>query len=62
MTVRASGDDGQTWTTVREIHAGPSAYSCLVALPDATVGLLYECGEKTPYERIELARFAIGGD
>jgi sialidase-1 len=57
MTVRVSGDDGQTWTTVNEIHAGPSAYSCLVLLPDQSVGLLYECGTKNPYERIELARF-----
>ena len=66
MTVRVSDDDGRTWATSREIHAGPSAYSCLVMLPNAVapkkVGLLYECGTKTPYERIELARFAVGMD
>jgi sialidase-1 len=59
MTVRVSSDDGATWTSLREIYAGPSAYSCLVALPDKTVGLLYECGVKRAYERIELAQFKL---
>jgi sialidase-1 len=59
MTVRVSDDDGQTWPTSLRIHDGPAAYSCLVALPDGSVGLLYECGEKTPYDRIELARFTL---
>ncbi|MEA2709439.1 MAG: sialidase [Phycisphaerales bacterium] len=59
MTVRVSEDDGATWKSSTEIYAGPSAYSCLVALPDETVGLLYECGTKKAYERIELARFKL---
>jgi sialidase-1 len=59
MTVRASEDDGATWTRSKEIYGGPSAYSCLVALPEQTVGLLYECGTKHAYERIELARFKL---
>jgi sialidase-1 len=57
MTVRFSTDDAATWPTSLVIHPGPSAYSCLVALPDAAAGLLYECGEKNAYERIELMRF-----
>jgi sialidase-1 len=59
MTVRASDDDGQTWPTTLRIYEGPAAYSCLVALPDGQVGLLYECGEKTSYDRIEFARFRL---
>jgi len=59
MTVRLSPDDGQTWPDARLIHAGPSAYSCLVVLPDKTIGCLYECGEGHPYERISLARFPL---
>ena len=52
MTLRTSDDGGATWTTVDVLHAGPAAYSCLVALPDGRVGCLFECGEKSPYETI----------
>jgi sialidase-1 len=41
------------------LHAGPSAYSCLAALPDGTVLCLYEGGERSPYERISLARLSL---
>jgi sialidase-1 len=57
MTVRISDDDGQTWPRSLVIHPGPSAYSCLVALADGSVGLLFECGEEKAYERIDFARF-----
>jgi sialidase-1 len=59
MTVRMSRDDAATWPVAKLIHAGPSAYSCLVVLPNGMLGLLYECGEKTPYERIEFARMKL---
>ena len=57
MTVRLSYDDGQTWPVARQLHAGPSAYSCLTVLSDMTAGCLYERGEKGPYEKITFARF-----
>jgi sialidase-1 len=60
MTVRESRDEGQTWSDGRVVWDGPAAYSCLVKLQDGQVGLLYEAGEKKPYERIELARFGMG--
>jgi sialidase-1 len=59
MTVRLSYDDGATWPVARLLHAGPSAYSCLAALPDGTVGCLYEQGAKSPYEKITFARFTL---
>jgi sialidase-1 len=59
MTVRISYDEGKTWPVSRVLHAGPAAYSCLVMLPDGSVGCLFERGEKTPYESITLARFRI---
>jgi sialidase-1 len=59
MTVRLSYDDGATWPVAKELHAGPSAYSALAALPDRTIGCLYERGEKSPYERIAFARFSL---
>jgi sialidase-1 len=58
MTVRMSYDDGNTWPIVRTVHPGPSAYSCLVSLPDGSIGLLYEGGAWV-YEGINFARFDV---
>ncbi|MFH1269310.1 MAG: sialidase family protein, partial [Planctomycetota bacterium] len=41
------------------IHSGPSAYSCLTVLKDGTIGLLYENGQKTAYEKLTFARFNV---
>ena len=57
MTVRLSYDDGQSWPVARTVHPGPSAYCCLAALPDGSIGLLYEGGDKDCYECISYARF-----
>ena len=59
MTVRLSGDDGRTWAASRVVFPGPSAYSCLAALPDGNVGCLFEGGEEHAYEKIMLARFGL---
>ncbi len=59
MTVRASFDDGRSWPVSRLVTPGPAAYSSLAALPHAEAGLLYETGEKSPYERIVFARFNL---
>ncbi len=59
LTVRVSADDGATWPIARVVHEGPAAYSSLVALPDAAVGLLFERGERSPYERITFARLPL---
>jgi sialidase-1 len=60
MTVRVSYDEGATWAVSRVIHVGPAAYSSLAELPDAAVGLLYERGERSPYEKITFALFRVG--
>lgn len=59
MTVRLSYDEGKTWPVSKLIHAGPAAYSCLTVLADGTIGLLYERGEKSAYEKITFARFNL---
>ena len=59
MTVRLSYDEGQTWAVSRVINDGPSAYSSLVVLPDRSIGLLFERGDRSPYERITFARFTL---
>ena len=60
MTVRISYDDGSTWPAARTVHPGPSAYCCLAAFQDGSIGLLYECGDDSPYERVSFARFDLG--
>jgi sialidase-1 len=59
MTVRLSYDEGLTWAISRVLHEGPSAYSSMVMLPDRSIGLLFERGDRSPYERITFARFTL---
>src|SRR5262249_35882504 len=59
LTVRLSYDEGESWPLSRVIHEGPAAYSSLVALPDRSIGVLFERGERSPYERITFARFTL---
>jgi sialidase-1 len=59
MTVRLSHDEGATWPIAKLLHAGPSAYSALAALPGGTLGCLYERGTRSPYERLTFARFTL---
>ncbi len=60
MMVRLSYDEGQTWPVARVLHAGPAAYSSLVVLPDRSIGLLFERGDRSAYEGIAFARFTLG--
>ena len=55
MTVRLSRDDGKTWAHAKVIHPGPAAYSNLIELNKKEIGLLYERGDKTPYDTITFA-------
>ncbi len=59
MTVRASFDEGQTWTHSRVLHTGPSAYSDLAVLANGEIACLYEAGDQHPYESITFARFPL---
>jgi sialidase-1 len=59
ITVRASFDEGETWPCSRLLDPRPGAYSCLAVLPDGTIGMLYEAGEKGPYENLVFARFPL---
>jgi sialidase-1 len=59
MTVRVSYDEGETWPVSRVVHEGPAAYSSLVALPERAIGLLFERGDRTPYESITFARLTL---
>ena len=52
LTIRASYDEGKTWPWIKTVFPGPSAYSSLTRLENGNVGLLFEAGEKNPYEHI----------
>lgn len=55
-TVFLSYDEGKTWPVKRVLCKGAFAYSCLTALPDGTIGCLYEA-EGT--SKIIFARFTL---
>lgn len=59
MSVWASFDRGRTWPVKRLVYAGPSAYSSLAADKKGNIYLLFEKGEKRPYETIALAKFDL---
>ena len=59
MAIRRSDDDGVTWRTCRKISGLHAAYSSMAMLDAATVGLLYETGDWSPYGRIELVAVPV---
>ena len=59
LTIRRSADRGGTWRTERVIEKGPAAYSDMAQLTDGRIAVLFETGEKDPYERIDLEIFEL---
>jgi sialidase-1 len=59
LTIRVSYDEGATWKVSKVLFPGPSAYSCLAVLPDKSIACLFECGEKSAYEKISLAHIPL---
>jgi len=59
MTVSVSNDNGETWPVKKVIYEGPSAYSCLTILPNGKIGLLYENGKESPYEKISFTSLDV---
>lgn len=59
MTIQLSRDEGVTWPVSRVLHEGPAAYSCLAILPDGQIGILYERGDETPYQKVTFAKFPL---
>lgn len=59
MTVKMSYDECRSWPVARLVNEGKSGYSDLAALPDMTIGLLYENGKKQYWEKITFARFTL---
>jgi sialidase-1 len=58
MTVKLSEDNGATWPRSLVLFEGQSAYSCITEMGPNQFAILYEAGEKDPYDRIVFQRFA----
>ncbi len=58
LVLRISRDEGKTWHDEIVIHDKAAAYSDVTVLPDRTVLVLFENGDRIgePYQRISLAR------
>ena len=54
LTLRSSPDGGKSWNEGVVITPSLAAYSDVVVLKSGDVGVLFETGEKSAYERIEL--------
>ncbi len=59
LTVKASRDGGKTWTTGHQIHAGPAAYSDIVMVSDTHLGVFYENGASSSYEKISFVTIPV---
>lgn len=56
LTLRMSYDEGRSWPVHREIYSGPSGYSQLAVLADATILMLCETGTYDYREALTLVR------
>lgn len=52
MTLKRSLDNGETWSVLKTLFAGPSAYSDLTLLSTGNLGCFYEAGNDNPYQGI----------
>lgn len=52
MTLTVSQNDGATFERAIPVYRSHAAYSDIVVLPDGSIGVFYENGEKNAYERI----------
>jgi sialidase-1 len=59
MTLRMSFDEGKTWSGLKVLFPGPSAYSDLTILSSGDIGCLYEAGDVSPYQGIVFQRVTL---
>ncbi len=59
LTLKASFDDCKNWSNSKLIYAGPAAYSCLAKLPNGKIGMFFEAGQKSAYEKLVFIAFNV---
>ncbi|MDD2247629.1 MULTISPECIES: sialidase family protein [unclassified Proteiniphilum] len=57
LMLKVSLDDCRSWSNGKLVYEGPAAYSCITRLADGRVGLFFEAGEKSPYEKMIFISF-----
>jgi len=57
LMLKASFDDCKDWSNSKLIYAGPAAYSCLAKLPNGKIGMFFEAGQKSAYEKLVFVAF-----
>ena len=57
LTLKVSLDECQSWSNAKLIYAGPGAYSCLTKLSDGKIGMFFEAGKKSAYEKMVFVSF-----
>lgn len=55
LTVQASADNGRSWHKVACVREGLAAYSDLCTFKNGDIGVIYENGEISPYEKISFS-------
>ena len=59
LTIRASADDGKTWSDGRLLDPRWSMYSCMTVLSDGSIGILYEGVDEKKVGCLHFARFPL---
>lgn len=59
MMIKGSVDNGETWRTGQLVWDKNTAYSDMVMIDDNTIGLFYENGETSSYQRISFERVPL---
>lgn len=59
MTLRYSNDQGKSWSQGKLLDSRPSAYSCMAIMPDSSIGILYEVGDKSNVETLTFAKVSM---
>jgi sialidase-1 len=62
--MRLSYDEGKSWPIAKVMRNGPGAYSSITILPDGSIGVLYEYGDRhneyfNHYQKLVFARFNL---
>lgn len=61
LALKMSFDDCQSWSNSKLLYLGPSGYSCLTRLSNGHIGMFFECGIKSPYEKMVFVSIDPGG-
>ncbi|WP_223713531.1 sialidase family protein [Niabella beijingensis] len=52
LTLKTSFDDCKSWSNSKLIYKGPGGYSSITKLNNGAIGMLFEAGRKSPYEKM----------